>query len=192
MNKYFEILGLKDGASLSEIKKAYRIKAKLFHPDVNKSPDANEKFVEINEAYSMLVTLTNDKLNNHTKVEDNEFIDFIIRKRAEARQKARQNAQKRYKDFINSKEYKSAKIIYNISDFIYIIVSLIIVLVPIIYTFFNKIDEKIIEMYITALILTVSFGIVMLVFILKSNSSFLKFFKKIKSKVFTHIKLTSF
>lgn len=186
MNKYFEILGLKDGASLSEIKKAYRIKAKLFHPDVNKSPDANEKFVEINEAYSMLVTLTNDKLNNHTKVEDNEFIDFIIRKRAEARQKARQNAQKRYKDFINSKEYKSAKIIYNISDFIYIIVSLIIVLVPIIYTFFNKIDEKIIEMYITALILTVSFGIVMLVFILKSNSSFLKFFEKIKSKVFTH------
>ena len=51
---YYEVLGLSKGASEDEIKKAYRKLAKQYHPDVNKAPDAEAKFKEINEAYEVL------------------------------------------------------------------------------------------------------------------------------------------
>ena len=51
---YYEVLGISKGASEDEIKKAYRKLAKQYHPDINKSPDAETKFKEINEAYEVL------------------------------------------------------------------------------------------------------------------------------------------
>lgn len=51
---YYEVLGLSKGASEGEIKKAYRQLAKKYHPDINKEPGADEKFKEVNEAYSIL------------------------------------------------------------------------------------------------------------------------------------------
>jgi DnaJ-class molecular chaperone len=51
---YYEILGLKKGATAAEIKSAYRKMALQFHPDRNKEKDAEEKFKEINEAYQVL------------------------------------------------------------------------------------------------------------------------------------------
>lgn len=51
---YYEVLGVSKDASDAEIKSAFRKKAKEFHPDLNKSPDAPEKFKEAQEAYSCL------------------------------------------------------------------------------------------------------------------------------------------
>ena len=53
-----EILGIDKNANISEIKKAYFTLAKKYHPDINKSPNAKEKFTEISEAYD---TLSNDQ-----------------------------------------------------------------------------------------------------------------------------------
>ncbi len=51
---YYEVLGVDKNASDEEIKRAFRILAKKYHPDVNKEPGAEEKFKEIGEAYSVL------------------------------------------------------------------------------------------------------------------------------------------
>ena len=51
---YYEILGIKRGATEAEIKSAYRKLARKYHPDVNKTKEAEEKFKEINEAYEVL------------------------------------------------------------------------------------------------------------------------------------------
>jgi len=51
---YYEILGVPRGASNDDIKAAFRKLARQYHPDVNKSSDAEEKFKEINEAYGVL------------------------------------------------------------------------------------------------------------------------------------------
>ena len=51
---YYQILGVPRTASEAEIKKAYRKKAREYHPDVNKSASAEERFKELNEAYEVL------------------------------------------------------------------------------------------------------------------------------------------
>lgn len=51
---YYEVLGVKRGASEEEIRRAYRKLARKFHPDVNKEPGAEDRFKEISEAYEVL------------------------------------------------------------------------------------------------------------------------------------------
>lgn len=51
---YYEVLGVPKNASKDQIKDAYRTLAMQYHPDRNKSPEAEEKFKEISEAYAVL------------------------------------------------------------------------------------------------------------------------------------------
>lgn len=51
---YCDILGVSDKASMSDIKKAYFKLANLYHPDKNKSPEAETKFKQVNEAYEAI------------------------------------------------------------------------------------------------------------------------------------------
>ncbi len=51
---FYEILGISKNATADEIKKAYRKLALSYHPDRNKTKEAEERFKEINQAYEVL------------------------------------------------------------------------------------------------------------------------------------------
>ncbi len=99
-NHYLHILGLNANATEKEIKKAYRKKAMQFHPDRNKSANAEDMFIKINEAYEYL---TNPQPKYHFKTpekspEEKRKDDFrermeraqkIYKKREEAERKER-------------------------------------------------------------------------------------------------------
>ena len=90
---YHKILGLDRDAGPMEIKKAYRNMAKKFHPDINTSPDAHDCFIEITEAYEILM---NQDLQEyyiyHERASNVEF----RRAQYEQARKAAQEAARRY------------------------------------------------------------------------------------------------
>jgi len=65
MSKYHSILGIPVTASPNQIKRAYHKLALKYHPDVNPSHDAEEKFKEIKRAYEFLITPQHSHLDYH-------------------------------------------------------------------------------------------------------------------------------
>ena len=51
---YYDVLGVSRDAGPDELQQAYRRLARANHPDVNSDPGAEERFKEVNEAYSVL------------------------------------------------------------------------------------------------------------------------------------------
>ncbi len=74
---YYKRLELEKDASEKEITRAFRILAKRYHPDLNKSNNAKQEFIEIFEAYTILKDITKRKtydsiIKNTTEAKDNE------------------------------------------------------------------------------------------------------------------------
>ena len=80
MYDYYKILEIPRNANLEEIKRAYRNKAKLVHPDVNSSAKATEVFAVVSEAYE---TLTDDNKRYLHDVK----LNFVDTTKAEAERK---------------------------------------------------------------------------------------------------------
>jgi hypothetical protein len=132
LSDYYEILGISADSSLEEIKKAYRKKAYLYHPDINHSPQAKDLFISATEAYEFL-------LSNFGKIEDDEAaylkaMENWRRYRQErSNQRARAYARASYNKFRESKIYRTTRIF----DATRIIYSLVISVVVLGYTIFG-------------------------------------------------------
>lgn len=75
----YKILGLSPSSTKKEIKKAYRKLALEWHPDKNKSPNAHEVFIKINEAYLILY-------DEEARAKYNKEYEFFFGKHREAEQ----------------------------------------------------------------------------------------------------------
>ena len=107
---YYRVLGLRQGASDDEIKKAYRRKALEYHPDRNQSPDAQEIFIRITEAYEYLTTHPHGRNISEEEVKRN-YQAWVDYRQAEARKRAEAYARATYAEFRKSQVYKSTTII---------------------------------------------------------------------------------
>jgi len=89
-----EILGVPEGASKDEIKKAYRKKAFQYHPDKNNSESAHNEFIKITEAYEELVEGKIKYRQQYTTYSQTyTYEDEVTRRRREARERAELYAQ---------------------------------------------------------------------------------------------------
>ena len=52
---YYKILNLSENTSNKEVKKRYKELAKKYHPDINKDKNAHKKFLQIKEAYEIII-----------------------------------------------------------------------------------------------------------------------------------------
>ncbi|HYG14420.1 MAG TPA: DnaJ domain-containing protein [Bacteroidia bacterium] len=99
MNKYYDILDLPENATVDDIRKAYRSKAKQFHPDRNKTPGAQEKFVEVNEAYEYLINLKEGKITSSGDAQIDDFARWWRREEARVREEAHRKSRMRYRAY---------------------------------------------------------------------------------------------
>ena len=131
--KYLSIIGVTANSSADEIKKAYREKAKIFHPDRNKNANAHEQFILLNEAYEYLIDLKSGKQN---KKQTSEYdAAWQQQQREQAKARAREFARMRYEEFIASDYYKSLSSITTVTDYLYAIFMIaVFIALPIIVT----------------------------------------------------------
>ncbi len=123
MKDYRRILGVSDTASIDEIKKAYRSKAKLLHPDVNKSPTAERDFIELQEAYEWLINLKTGKVFSGASGQQRakryrSQQEWEARERAAAQERARAYARMRYQTFVNSNYFKATYALNTLLDLV--------------------------------------------------------------------------
>ncbi len=114
--KYYRILGLPENADLEQIKRAYRIKAKLYHPDISKVPNAHEKFIEVNEAYEFLINLKAQPSYFSREAMEQKYQEWVRNEREKARARAAYQAKKRYEQFKKSPLYRTSLRLSNIYD----------------------------------------------------------------------------
>lgn len=111
----YQILGVAPNAGVKEIKQAFRKRASVLHPDVNSSPTAHEDFIDLTEAYENLLrektgNIYNNSTNQYTRSSKVYSDDDL---KTQARERAKQNAQMKYQEFVNSDYYKSKMSQYN-------------------------------------------------------------------------------
>lgn len=76
INDPYKTLGVSKDASQEDIKQAYRKLAKQWHPDVNKDPEAEQKFKEISSAYDIVGDPEKRKKHDHVSVRFDQFSNF--------------------------------------------------------------------------------------------------------------------
>lgn len=135
IEEYYKILDVDKNATLHDLKKAYRERAKLLHPDINKSPDAQEKFILLNEAYEYLQKVKTGKIfdqkaQTYTKTTSpgKSYEEWGQAEREKARARAQQHARMQYEEFIKTKYYKTTVVINLISNIIYYLIVIFILI----------------------------------------------------------------
>ncbi|MFO7756724.1 MAG: J domain-containing protein [Bacteroidales bacterium] len=130
LDKYYSILGLEHGATINDIKKAYRRCARKYHPDINHSDSAVDLFILATEAYQFLLTHHNNLLYNSTRAR--QFVnDWDKGKREQARRKAYAYSRTGYNNFVNSDMYKSTRVLDKTRLYMSLAVALLIIILAI-------------------------------------------------------------
>jgi DnaJ-class molecular chaperone len=100
--EYYRLLGIQTGADADEIKKAFREKAKMYHPDLNHEPGAEEDFIRIHTAYEIAMAHV---LGKHRRVYAEQPVSFAAAEVAMRRQAMKNRAENfariRYEEFVN-------------------------------------------------------------------------------------------
>lgn len=129
IDTYYRALGVSSKATIEEIKRAFRKKAKELHPDKNKSSDANEQFILLTEAYECLTNIKSGK----TKVQQQtttSYADWQRDSKEQARQRAREYAKMQYEEYKKTDHYKKSQAAETVIEHLYFFSSILIIMSP--------------------------------------------------------------
>jgi len=163
---YYRILDLTPEASLSEIKQAYRQKARLYHPDVSKNPNTQELFISATEAYSFLISHHN-KIVANQETDSQIVTDWQKQSQERTRKKAYAYTKGSYSTFKSSDLYKTTRI-FNGTIIIYGLVISIVIIVYTIFGYFYRLKHPIPEVEKPSLFVFIMLLIMGIVFFLVS------------------------
>jgi hypothetical protein len=138
---YYSILNLSEGASLDEIKRAYRHLALQYHPDINPSPEAHELFIEISHAYEYLLEKSMQENNPEQTYEynfDDEWAEILkeikneSRVRAQKQREMRKEAErKRNEEFQKSGLYDLSLIVRYLIHYLSVLLGFGLIVFPV-------------------------------------------------------------
>lgn len=110
LKRYFDILGLPETATSSEVRKRYRALAMRLHPDKNPSKEAKDQFIKITEAYDVLLgkkesTQTSKKTSKTKTTQEDRIKEARKRYQDQSRKEALEN-ERYYQSLIHGKKWK--------------------------------------------------------------------------------------
>ncbi|MBN1159317.1 MAG: J domain-containing protein [Bacteroidales bacterium] len=172
-SSYYDVLGIAPGSNLRQIKKAFHEKAKLYHPDINHNPFAQDHFIQIREAFDRILRQRQKGLypmhaaSASSGIHGYQSFGYRSRKRNQKYYSRPKNP-----DFTESRQ---GKIIYCTVHIIFILTGFLIFINPLIMTLQHQFDPgRPLYDSLTAALVTMFFGIVMIMAIGLSLVSFIR------------------
>src|SRR5512138_3651171 len=130
INQYFLVLGIGPDSTIDEIKKAYRKKAREFHPDLNSAPGAKEAFIQATEAYEFLLTYR-EKLAADAEEFDKAIDDWRKYRQMRSRYRANAYAHTSFNSFKSSNFYKTTRIFDGTTIIFSLFISVLVLIVTV-------------------------------------------------------------
>lgn len=136
---YYQILGIDESASIDEIKRAFRSRAKDLHPDRNPRPEAQQQFIDLTEAYEFAIAAKTNRYKRYTSPFENAEKQRQ-QERAEAIKRAQAYARMRYEEFEKTEAFQTISALNIILDhFIFLFACTLLLAVPVALTYFYTI-----------------------------------------------------
>jgi len=181
--EYYSVLGVRQGASDDEIRKAYRRKAMEYHPDRNHSEGAQEVFIRITEAYEYLTSHPHGRNITEEEVRRN-YQAWVEYRQAEARKRAEAYSRTTYQAFKKSPLYQSTTVIDGTMVFLGLGLAVAVILMTVLgYTYRHRmatVPQE--EPSISLALVTLTIGVLYLVISIFYLSAWLAQEKKRKEE----------
>lgn len=136
LTDYYRVLGLSPEASVNEIKKAYRSKARQYHPDINHAPNAKDLFITITEAYDFLIAY-HEKIKSNDEAYYQAMEEWKRYRQNRSRKRAHVYAGTPYSTFKNSSFYRTTRIFDGTTIIYGFIISIMVIVYTIIGYFYR-------------------------------------------------------
>ncbi len=183
LSDYYEVLGLTSDSSIEDVKRAYRKKARTYHPDINHSPEAKDMFINATEAYEFLLA-NFDKIAHSDEAYNQAMEDWRKYRQDRSHKRANAYARASYAHFKETRFYKTTRIF----DGTTIIFSLIISVLLLVYTILGYIyrlkhpipglEQPSVFIFVLLLLLGVTFFSISLIYLKAFNQTKKKHDKK--------------
>lgn len=160
LERYYKVLGISPEASLKEIKRAFRSKAKILHPDHNDSPTAHEDFLQLNKAFEIILEFRN-VIQNSAQNENHTDSNWEAHLEEKIRQRLKEKAKNSYRPYTETKDFMldlSIESIFTHLIFLLSVFNVIILPILLIYKYGS-----------TGLIMSVVANLLMLLFTMSAS-----------------------